>query len=56
MLGAGASRAACQLEEHFIRPRAARNTQLEWRFIINDVSEESEYQQVVRVGQCVSGM
>ena len=42
-----ASRPACQLEESFVRPRAARNKELEWRFIINDLEEDTEYQQVV---------
>ena len=47
------SHPACQLLETFVRPRAARNTDLEWRFIVNDLSEEdTEYQQVVRVGKC----
>ena len=41
-----ASRPACELAETFIRPRAARNKELEWRFIVNDIDEESEYQQV----------
>ena len=31
------SRPACDLMESFIRPRAARNTDLEWRFIVNDL-------------------
>ena len=41
-----ASRPACELEESFVRPRAARNKELEWRFIINDLEEDTEYQQV----------
>ena len=41
------SHPACELMESFIRPRAARNTELEWRFIVNSVEEEdSDYQQV----------
>ena len=45
---------ACELMESFIRPRAARNTELEWRFIVNSVEEEdTDYQQVVRVGKCM---
>ena len=48
------SRPACELMESFIRPRAARNTDLEWRFIVNDIEEEdTEYQQIVRVGKCM---
>ena len=47
------SRPACDLLETFVRPRAARNTNLQWRFIVNDIQEEdTEYQQVVRVGSC----
>ena len=47
------SHPACHLLETFVRPRAARNTDLEWRFIVNELSEEdTEYQQVVRVGRC----
>ena len=41
-----ASRPACDLIETFVRPRAARNKELEWRFIVNDLEEETEYQQV----------
>ena len=41
-----ASKPACKLEESFVRPRAARNKELEWRFIINDLEEDTEYQQV----------
>ena len=41
-----ASRPACELVETFVRPRAARNRELEWRFIVNDLEEDTEYQQV----------
>ena len=41
-----ASRPACKLDETFVRPRAARNRELEWRFIVNDLEEDTEYQQV----------
>ena len=48
------SHPACDLQETFVRPRAARNTDLQWRFIVNSLEEEedTEYQQVVRVGKC----
>ena len=42
----GASQPACGMVEHYITPRAARNKNLEWRFIIND-SKEAELRQMV---------
>ena len=41
-----ASRPACELVESFLTPRAARNRNMEWRFIINNQEDDPEYQQV----------
>lgn len=48
------SRPACELVESFLAPRAARNKNLEWRFIVNNEESEGEHQQVIRVGLCAA--
>jgi len=48
----------CSAQTRFVRPRAALNSNLEWRFIINlgdgSNSSWSEYEQVVKVEVCLS--
>jgi hypothetical protein len=49
-----ARRKVCDMMTRYIRPKAAKNKEGQFMFLVNDIEEgEEEHVQLVRVGQCL---